>query len=279
MNLNYNLQISGDDFQDERHFLLGESFFIYRLVMYLRARFQVPLEGFKNEKEAMKWVERDKSKMLFNQADDLPQKKGFGTKSRKRKEFEKNAFISKSTKEIFKPIYEAIDKYPHLQLEFKFLKLIVFGENAPFINVMDAIGDNYIYYVPASQQPITEVGVYIKYSPFLSNDDLEQLKKEASITYRLLTTNKKLPLNELLKPMDEKRKRKSLSNKVEKYYLQIEEKCINRYLNKKPIQLDLFFQELADELKVNSSVIRNSYYTIQKRYNLPSVTEASNIPA
>lgn len=246
--------------------------------MYLREQFDIPLEGFKSEKEVMKWAERDKNTILHNAKDDLSKKKEFGNKSNKRKAFEKSALVNKSKWEIYKPIYDAIDKYPHLQLEFTYLKLIVFGDKAPFVNRDDYLGDNHIYSVQSSHNSIAEAGIYIKYLPFLSDKELLALKKEASKSYAILMENKKLAVRELLADVKEKRKRKSLSDEVERYYLKIEERCIDRYIKNKFIQLGLFFQELADELKVNSSIIRNSYYTIQKRYNLPSVTEASDIP-
>ena len=262
--------VQGTSFHETRRWLLSQTFFIYKLIRYLRHKLHLPLDGFSTDEEAITWEREHKTILDY---DTLPKDKG-GNKSKWRLDKELNILYSKNKQEVFKPIYEAIDKFPQIQLEFMFLRGLVLGYKDYDNEKGYLFNENQIYLVQSFQAPITEFGIYIKYAPWLSDKEFLALKKEAQDYYDYMFN---------IQNHEEKRKNNKFSKDI-KYFLAVEVTIIKAYVEhptffKVKFSMEEFFDIVATGMKVNSSMVRNKYYQVQNRYYLPSITEVFRIPA
>lgn len=261
--------IQDKSFHETRRWLLSQTLFIYKLVRYLRHKLHIPLDGFSTDKEALAW-ERERKTILEHS--DLPKGKG-GNKSQSRLDEELTIQYTKNKQEVFKPIYETIDKFPQLQLEFMFLRGLVLGYKDCSNEKGYLSSENQVYLVQSFQAPLAEFGIYIKYAPWLSDKELLALKKKAQDYYNYMFHNG---------AQAEKRKRDDLS-KDSKYFLAVEHTSITAYVElpnyyKVNFNMKEVFDIVATALKVNEGVIRKTYYRVQKKFYLPNITEVSKIP-
>src|SRR5215469_10407233 len=120
MNKKYKIEekyiIQDKSFSEMRRWLLSQTFFMYKLIRYMRYELHIPLEGFTTDEEGLLWEKEHKT--IFDY-DDLPNNKG-GTKSQLRQNRELMILYNKNKREVFKSIYDVIDKFPQYQLEFTF---------------------------------------------------------------------------------------------------------------------------------------------------------------
>lgn len=247
--------------------LFFNSFFGKQLVLFLRNRLGVPPQGFANIREILGW-ERQKGTEIMKH--HFPKKIHWGKESDTRILEKRLVAVSKTDTELYSPISLCIDRFKHLNLRFDFIKAIVLGHKDFALS-----GSGMVYIVASPEDSLDQEGVYIKFSPKFSNKQLLELKKEASEAYVLF---QKITQPKKFKLLKHKKLTSGSLEQHLKLYEAVEKQYLEQY-NQHPsyCSLGVIFQELSKKLQVLESTLRNTYYKIQERYNLPSVTEASKI--
>lgn len=261
MNIEYKPQ--DHTYGEIRRHLLSRNYFIYRVILNLRQKMGLPPEGLGSFQNIFDWQAQQNTKLYKKYHN--PKRWKFKSGVRKIKEFAETIF--QVDQELYKPVFEAINKFSHIDLEFNLLTDFVLGMTDVRYN-----GSSKILRVTSAQNPITDVGVYIKYTPDLRDREFKKLKKEADEAYRILG---------YYYPALKKRKDQRKSNKVNQknidFYIAVEQALIDIYEKGKGAYLDLAQQQVSEQIDISATKLKIIHASIQKKYNLPSITEVSKI--
>lgn len=247
-----------------RESLLKHNFFVHRLILTARQELGIPSRGFKNPKEISNWEMSRRSKILKG----LWPKRGFGTKSNTRVLKERLALFNEAERELYRPITKLLEKFNNLDLDYRFIKALVLGYKNFAVS-----GSSKVYIVTSSEDPIKEPGVYIKFTPSMTDKKLLEKKKEAKKAFELLQKIVSGKISRSRREQIGKRLKKPI-----KIYIEIEERCKALY-SKKPAlcTLENVLNELAKRQKVKKSTLRSNYYKVKRRFKLPSITKISKL--
>lgn len=260
------MSISRDEsFTEIRNRLFLNSFFGKQLVLFLRDRLGVPPRGFANVQEILEWERQKGTEIIKHHS---PKRVCWGKESSTQLLKKRLVAINKTDGELFAPIFQCIDKFGYLNLRFEFIKAVVLGYKN-----FTLLGNEMVYLITSPEDSLSREGVYIRFSPGLSDKQMLQLKREAMeayVIFQKITQSRKL-LKPKKRAFDSLKQHLNLYEAVEKQYLQ------QHTQNPSYCSLRVIFEELSRKLGILESTLRNVYYKIQERYDLPSITEASKI--
>jgi hypothetical protein len=265
-------------YEDWRNYLLVNSFFFDVLLKKLRKDLCLPEDGIKDLSEMMQWDANKKN--IYN-------KEIFQTSKRKKKGIKivKEIFATaeKIRREVYSPIWEMIEKFFDYDLDFSLLHTYVLGNT----NISTS-GSSRVSIVTSPQDPINETGVYIKYSPYLSEKDITLLMKQAKESYKSLfnythpsiRTKDENGNSYIKRPKLKIRQRKTNkpTNRQLKIYNAVENFLKGNYSSSSDsIKMEMVFKGVSETIKENAGSIQRTYYTILNNYNLPSSVDIKKI--
>lgn len=264
--------------EDWRNYLMVNGFFFYVLIQEIRSGLKLPKNGLKGIQEIYDWERK--------RMDDLRRKhmsKNIGNKSGTRKLIEHFALEDRVRRELYIPIWEFIEKFYDLNLGFNLIRDFVLGHTK-----LSFHGSGRVVMITSPEDPIKETGVYIKFTPELSETDMAFLKKQAIEAHQTLfkiRRDSKIKYDKLGKPYvkAEKmkiRKRKSSEPTKEqlKIYLAVENQLIKSYYdNPLSIKIPLVFEEVSSELRMNKGTIQRVYYAVLNNFHLPTSVDTKKI--
>lgn len=239
-----------------RDLLLTQTFFFYYLISRLRNEIGLPKDGFRdNVKEHLKWMQNKAATST---------KEGWGHKSGTRRVVEYLASSYRKKRGLLEPIHKVTNKLSSLGVEINETLLVweVLGIK------MDEYPKPEVFMVTSEDNPIEDVGVYVKLTPGLSNERWLELKKEAG---KARNTLEKIWG---IKPTNKQTSLRPFANKQEvETYLKVEEKYKQLHTQDPTrCSLENCLNFLSKELHISKSNLRAKYYKVQKKYSLPPVT-------
>jgi len=250
--------------EDWRNYLLVNSFFFAVLIQHLRKKLVIPSSGIGSATEIILWERKNMQQL----ADTLRNKSKGGTKSvtRQMEEYYGLDFVIRQ--KLFEPIYDSIEKFHNFNLNFELLKVYVLGHTS-----MSFPGSSKVLLVTSPRDPITETGVYIKYTHELTNKEVANLKKQAEEGYQTLSRIKGFKIEG-----NEKSRKAPKPDSLE-VYLTIEKYLIEEKISKpNSFNINPIFEIVAEKLKSKPGTVRRKYYSIINNFQLPSLHEVSLIP-
>lgn len=142
--------------------------------------------------------------------------------------------------------------------------------------------------VTSPNDPIQETGVYIKYSPELSEKDIIALIKQARESYESLfkyrhpseRTHDENGKPYIKRPKLKVRQRKvSQPTKEQLKIFESVENCLKEDYSSRTdsIKMQVVFELVATKLKKNMNSVQRTYHAILRNYNLPTSVDTRNI--
>lgn len=258
---------SGKSRRENRRLLLSHSFFMKRLVKRAREEIGVSKDGKYGFEKRDKFVEWRAHIIENVRQKDRRKKKD----SYKFKEILPG--ISNALSVVLAPLNIQLERFAYLNLESDFVEQLVLASmDSPKFWLGDSRG---IRVVISHNDPINEVGVWMKWEPNLKEKDIAALYKEAdsvatqSYFSELLFQNNKLSKNE--------RNRANLTAYQCRVYRTIEELFEKLYEEFDRVTLLRVLNELPDDLKLKKESVKSVYEDLKKRYNLPSHLDAKKV--
>jgi len=270
--------LSTNYFEDWRNYLLVNSFFFDVLMKKLRNNLGLPEDGIKDIEEMIRWDGEKKDKV---------RRKITPTSKRKKSgvQIVKEIFATEDEirRKAYPQIWEAIEKFADYDLDFSLLHAYVLGNTG-----MSFRGSSRVLIVSSPNDPIRETGVYIKYSPELSEKDIVALTKQARDSYESLfkyrhpsvRTHDENGIPYIKRPELKVRQRKvAQPNKQQLIIFEAVEKCLKDGYSSKhdSIKMQDLFKVVAIKLKKNSNSVQRTYHAILRNYNLPTSVDTRNI--
>lgn len=256
--------LSTKTYEDWRNSLLVNSFFFHIFLRHIRKQMGIPSIGLESIQEIFSWERKQFE--LFNSK--LNRRGKGGNKSGTRKIREHFEFEDKAKQHIYQYIWEILERFNNLDLNFEMVRLLVLGHTN-----LSFPGSSRVQIVTSPKNSIRETGVYIKFSPDISNREIIQLKKQALRGYQTLlhVTGQKQNLRE---------KKKTIPTKQQlKIYTAVESHLIEFYSSKPwSFVINRVFEEVAHLLHMSHGTVRRIYYTTINNFNLPSTPELNKIP-
>ncbi len=266
------------NFEDWRNYLLVNSFFFDVLMRKLRSDLGLPEEGIKDLGKMIRWDGELKDKIRRKISPTSKRKKS-GVNIVK----EIFAIEDGVRQKAYPQIWEVIEKFADYNLDFSLLHAYVLGNTSMSFN-----GSSRVLMVSSPEDPIRETGVYIKYSPELSEKDIVALTKQARESYKSLFKYRHPSVrthDENGKPIIKRPELKVRQRKVAqptKQQLKIfeaVENCLkdNYSSRSDSIKMQEVFKQVATNLKKNMNSVQRTYHAILRNYNLPSSIDTRNI--
>jgi len=270
--------LSTKTYEDWRNYLLVNSFFFDVLLKKLRKDLDLPEDGIKDLLEMMQWDTKRKN---------ISKKEIIQTSKRKKKgvKIVKEIFATaeKIRREAYSPIWEMIEKFYDYDLDFSLLHTYVLGNTNISSN-----GSARVSIVTSPDNPISETGVYIKYSPYLSEKDMALLMKQARESYKSLfnythpsiRTKDENGNSYIKRPKLKIRQRKAkIPTKRQLKIYNVVEDFFKKNYSESPdfIKMEMVFKGVSEIIKENAGSIQRTYYTILSNYNLPSSVDTKKI--
>lgn len=250
--------------EDWRNYLLVNSFFFAVLIQHLRKRLEIPSNGIESAAEIILWERNNMQKL----ADTLRKKSKGGTKSATRQMEEYYGLDFVIRQKLFEPIYESLERFHNFSLNFELLKVYTLGHTS-----ISFPGSTKVLLVISPSDPITETGVYIKYTPELTNKELANLKKQAVEGYQTLSRIKGFKIE------GNKKSRKSPRKDSLEVFLTVEKYLIEEKISKPySFNINPILEIIAQKLKSKPGTVRRKYYSIVNNYQLPTFHDVSLIP-
>lgn len=270
--------LSSKTYEDWRNYLIVNSFFFDVLMKDLRAKLVLPKDGFKDVVQTIKW---DGNKLA--QVRNKLVKKSKGHKSGIRIVKEMLGIEDTVRHEAYQPIWDALEKFSDLNLSFSLLHTFVLG-----LTNMSFPGSSRVSMVTSPDDPIRETGVYIKYSPELSEKEMIELMKQANEVYQTLfkiTHKSERTHDKDGKPYIKRPTLKVRQRKIDqptddqlKIYRAVEDYLKQNYSNRPDsIKIDTVFASVANRLEINPGTLQRSYYAILRNFQLPTSVDTKNI--
>jgi hypothetical protein len=248
------------------------------LLKKLRKDLDLPEGGIEDLSEMMQW-DANKKNIFREKIIPTSKRKKTGIKIVK----EIFATAEKIRREAYHPIYEMIEKFFDYDLDFSLLHTYVLGGTNISSN-----GSSRVSIVTSPDDPISETGIYIKYSPYLSEKDMILLMKQARDAYKSLfnythpsiRTKDENGNSYIKRPKLKIRQRKAKipTKRQLKIYYAIEDFLKGNYSNNPDsIKMEMVFKGVSKIIKENAGSIQRTYYTILSNYNLPSSVDIKKI--
>lgn len=270
--------LSAETHEDWRNYLIVNSFFFDVLLKKLRDDLGLPEKGLKDIQQIVKW---DAQKKAAERKRLTPKykKKRTGTKVAK----DMLGIEDSVGRIVYKPIWDIIEEFSDYNLDFSLIHAYVLGDtNISFR------GSSRILMVSSPADPICETGIYIKYTPELSQKDMVRIMKQASDSYQTLfkiTHKSKRTHDKGGKPyikrtrlkVPERKKPAPTKNQLKIYH------AVENYLKKNysedpgSIKMQFVFDEVAKKLKANKSSLERSYHAVLRNFHLPTSVNTKNI--
>ena len=255
--------LTSKTYEDWRNFLLVNSFFYQVVLLYLRNKLHLPKNGLNSTEKIIDWEQEKVKNIKYNKSG----LKG-GNKSgiRKIKELIELKEVIKD--ELYKPIWEIIEIFHVFNLDFQLLRLYTLGEKR-----LSSTGSSMVHIVTSYNDPIRESGIYIKYTPGLTDKELILLKKQAKDGYITLSKIKGFKMSKVEKKISEP------NDDQLKVFMAVETFLIKNYLDQPhAFKIELIFEKVATNLNSKTGTIRRKYYSVINNFNLPSTPELNKIP-
>lgn len=270
--------LSTKNFEDWRNYLLVNSFFFDVLMKKLRIDHGLPEGGIEDLEEMIRWDGERKDK-IRRKITPTSKRKKTGVQTVK----EIFAIEDEVRRKAYPQIWEAIEKFADYDLSFSLLHDYVLGNTG-----MSFGGSSRILMVTSPNDPIQETGVYIKYSPELSEKDIIALTKQARESYESLfkyrhpseRTHDKNRKPYIKRPELKVRQRKvAQPTKPQLIIFEAVENCLKENYSTRPdsIKMQDVFEIVANKLEKNINSVQRTYHAILRNYNLPSSVDTKNI--
>jgi len=270
--------LSSNTYEDWRNYLIVNSFFFDVLMKNLRSKLGLPKEGLKDVMQTIEW---DGNKLA--EVRNKLVKKSKGHKSGTRIVKEMFGIEDAVRHEAYQPIWDTLEKFSDLNLSFPLLHAFVLG-----LTNMSFPGSSRVLMITSPVDPIRETGIYIKYSPELSEKEMAVLMKQANEGYQTLfniTHKSERTHDKFGKPYIKKSILKVRQRKMNKptadqlsMYKAIEDYLKHKYSNHPDsIKIETVFVEVSDKLKVNPGTLKRSYYALLRNFQLPTSVDTKNI--
>ncbi len=270
--------LSVKNFEDWRNYLLVNSFFFDVLMKKLRRDLGLPEEGIKDLEKMIRWDGETKDKVR-RQITPTSKRKKTGVQTVK----EIFAIEDEVRRKAYPQIWRVIEKFADYDLSFPLLQVYVLGNTG-----LSFGGSSRVLMVSSPDDPIRETGVYIKYSPELSEKDIIALTKQARESYESLfkyrhpsvrthDENGKLYIK---RPELKVRQRKAAQlTKQQLKIFEAVENCLKENYSSRPdsIKMQDVFETVSNKLKMNMNSVQRTYHSILRNYHLPSSVDTRNI--
>lgn len=266
------------NYEDWRNYLLVNSFFFDVLMRKMRRDLGLPEEGIKDIEEMICWDGERKDKVR-RKITPTSKRKKTGVQTVK----EIFAIEDEVRRKVYPQIWEAIEKFADYDFSFPLLHTYVLGNTGMSFN-----GTSRVLMVSSPNDPVRETGVYIKYSPELSEKDIIALTKQARESYESLfkyrhpsvRTHDENGRSYIKRPELKIRQRKvAQPTKQQLMIFEAVENCLKEsYLSRSDsIKMHDVFELVATKLKKNINSVQRTYHAILRNYNLPSSVDTRNI--
>lgn len=255
--------LSSKSHEDWRNYLIVNSFFFDVLMRYLRVKLKLPKKGLYNSQKIDEWEDK---KFFEIRRRLIPKSKG--NKSNKTITKEVSYIKAVMYQEVYKEIWETLEKFSHLNLSFSLLRLFALGHKNTLI-----VGSLKVFMVSSPKNPILETGIYIKYTPELNEKEMVELMRQAKNRYQMLfniTHNSKLKIRQ---------KKAQQPTKQQLIMYQTIENYLRKNYSSHPdaIKMQTVFDGVADKLKVNRDSLQRSYHAILRNFQLPTSVNTKQI--
>lgn len=270
--------LSSKTYEDWRNYLLVNSFFFDVLMKKLRKDLGLPEDGIKDIEQMIRW-DGEKKDEVRRKITPTSKRKKSGVQTVK----EIFAIEDQVRRKAYPQIWEAIEKFADFGLDFSLLHAYVLGSTS-----MSFSGSSRVLMVTSPDDPINETGVYIKYSPELSEKDMVALTKLARESYESLfkyrhssvRTHDENGKPNIKRPELKVRQRKVAQPTKEqlKIYDAVETCLKEGYSSRhNAIKMHDVYELIANKLKKNINSVQRTYHAILRNYNLPSSVDTRNI--
>ncbi len=265
-------------YEDYRNYLIVNGFFFDVLMKDLRTKLDLPPNGIQDIEQMIEWDGK-----RLSQIRDRITPKTRGKKSGVLIVKDLLGIEDATRREAYAPIWKAQEKFSDLNLNFSLLHTFVLGNTN-----MSFPGSSRVLMVSSPADPIRETGVYIKYSPDLSEKEMIELMKQASDSYQTLfkiTHKSKRTHNKSGKPLIKRELLKVRRRKTDrptdeqlKIYLAVESYLKENYSNRPDsIKMQRVFDEVANKLNINRDTLQRNYYTLIRNFQLPTSVDTKKI--
>lgn len=266
------------NYEDWRNYLLVNSFFFDVLMKKLRNDLGLPEDGIKDLEEMIQW-DGERKDQVRRKITPTSKRKKSGVQTVK----EIFAIEDEVRRKAYPQIWEAVEKFTDYDFNFSLLHAYVFGNTG-----MSFGGSSRILMVTSPNDPIQETGVYIKYSPELSEKDIIALTKQARESYESLfkyrhpseRTHDENGKPYIKRPVLKVRQRKATQpTKQQLIIYESVENCLKEGYSSRSdsIKMHDVFELVATKLKKNINTVQRTYHVILRNYNLPSSVDTRNI--
>lgn len=266
------------NFEDWRNYLLVNSFFFDVLMKKLRRDLGLSEEGIKDLEEMIRWDGERKNKVR-RKITPTSKRKKTGVQTVK----EIFATEDEVRRKAYPQIWEAIEKFADYDLSFPLLHAYVLGNTG-----MSFGGSSRVLMVSSPDDPIRETGIYIKYSPELSEKDIIALTKQARESYESLfkyrhpskRTHDENGKEYIKRPELKVRQRKVAQPTKEhlSIYEAVENHLKADYSHRSDsIKMQDVFEIVSNKLKKNINSVQRTYHAILRNYHLPTSVDTKNI--
>lgn len=270
--------LSTKNYEDYRNYLLVNSFFFEILMRKLRSNLGLPQNGIEDLEEMIKWDAKKKDKIRHEITPTSKRKKS-GVDTVK----EILAIEDEVRRKAYTSIWDTIDKFSDFDFSFTLLHTYVLGNTG-----MSFQGSSRVSMVSSPNDPIRETGVYIKYSPELSERDITALLTQArdayeslfKFTHRSVRTHDENGKPYIKRPEMKVRQRKASkpTDQQLKIYQAVEYELKEKYIDRPDsVKMQTVFENVAVKLKKNQNSIQRTYHAILRNYNLPTSVDTKNI--
>jgi len=264
--------------EDWRNYLIVNSFFFDVLLKKLRSDLGLPEEGLENDQQIAKW---DGRKMMAKRKQLTPKSK----LKRTGVKIVKDTLATEDDvrRSVYKPIWDVIEKFSDYNLNFSLIRVYVLGDrNISFR------GSSRVLMVSSPSDPIKQTGVYIKYSPELSEKEMASLMKQANEAFKTLfsithkstfTKNKSGKLYVKRPKLKVRLRRKSTPRKNQlKIYIEVQDYLRKNYTdNPDSIVMNNVFKDVASKMEANEGSIKRSYHALMNNFQLPTGIDTRKI--
>ncbi len=270
--------LTSKNFEDWRNYLLVNSFFFDVLMRIIRRDLGLPENGIKDLEEMIRW-DGERKDQVRRKITPTSKRKKTGVQTVK----EIFAIEDEVRRKAYPQIWEAIEKFADFNLDFSLLHTFVLGNTRISFG-----GSSRVLMVTSPNDPIQETGVYIKYSPELSEKDIIALIKQARESYESLfkyrhpseRTHDENGKPYIKRPKLKVRQRKvSQPTKEQLKIFESVENCLKEDYSSRTdsIKMQVVFELVATKLKKNMNSVQRTYHAILRNYNLPTSVDTRNI--
>lgn len=270
--------LSTKNYEDYRNYLLVNSFFFDVLMRKLRNDLGLPQNGIEDLEGMVKWDAKRKYEVRQEITPTSKRKKSGVDTVR-----EILGIEDEVRRRAYAAIWDIIEEFTDYELSFPLLHSYVLGNTG-----MSFPNSSRVVTVSSPDDPIRETGVYIKYSPEMSEKDMTALTKHAKdaheslfkFTHKSIRThdkNDKLYIKRTEMKVRQRKASKPTDQQL-KVYQAVEDYLKENYVDRPDsIKMQAVFSSVATKLKKNPNSIQRTYHAMLRNYNLPTSVDTKNI--